>query len=215
MRSYSSNAGRGAQRTKRVVAGDGKLSARRPVSRVLCRTTEAVRRWPSISGRRSPDGSCGRPEGCAAHIVPANRGVALLFGLAPGRACLVSLHGPARRPDPASSLWRWSSPRGGWGLPTTLRWGARTFLTPAGLPRPTRSHPAVSLTPRFYPGSPISPAGGPPTRGRPPSPGRSPRCTWRRRGSSARGVRARRSSRPAGSGACAAPPPTAGAASRP
>src|SRR5215213_3721397 len=97
--------------------------------------------------RRLPDGSCGRPEGCAAHVLPASRVVALLFGLAPGRACRVSL----RRPKPpASSLWRWSSPRGGWELPTTLRWGARTFLTPLGLPRSARGHPAVSLTNGFY-----------------------------------------------------------------
>ena len=55
----------------RPVAGE--LSARRPVSRVLCRVAEAARRWPSIWGRRLPDGSCGRPEGCAAHVFPANR----------------------------------------------------------------------------------------------------------------------------------------------
>ena len=35
-----------------------------------------------------------------------------------------------RRPMSASSLWHWSSPRGGRALPATLRWGARTFLTP-------------------------------------------------------------------------------------
>lgn len=61
---------------------------------------------------------------------PGEPGIALLFGLAPGRACRVSL--PRRaNPTRASSLWRWSSPRGGRELPATLRCGARTFLTPA------------------------------------------------------------------------------------
>jgi len=68
-------------------------------------------------------------RGLGSAPVPANRVVALLFGLAPGRACRVSL-----RLSPASSLWRWSSPRGGRALPATLRWGARTFLTPIGCP---------------------------------------------------------------------------------
>ena len=30
-----------------------------------------MRRWPSIWGRRLPDGSCGRPEGSAAHLPPS------------------------------------------------------------------------------------------------------------------------------------------------
>jgi len=68
-------------------------------------------------------------RGLGSAPLPANRVVALLFGLAPGRACRVSL-----RPKPASSLWRWSSPRGGRVLPATSRCGARTFLTPAGCP---------------------------------------------------------------------------------
>src|SRR5436190_14494738 len=50
---------------------------------------------------------------------------ALLFGLAPARACRVSLPRLAAR---ASSLWRWSSPRGGRALPANLLCGARTFL---------------------------------------------------------------------------------------
>jgi hypothetical protein len=50
-------------------------------------------------------------------------GFALLFGLAPARACRVSL--PLAR---ASSLWRWSSPHGGRALPASLLCGARTFL---------------------------------------------------------------------------------------
>jgi hypothetical protein len=50
---------------------------------------------------------------------------ALLFGLAPARACLVSLPLANER---ASSLWRWSSPHGGRALPANLLYGARTFL---------------------------------------------------------------------------------------
>jgi len=46
---------------------------------------------------------------------------------------------------PASSLWHWSSPHGGRALPATLRWGARTFLTPIRSPGPTRDRPAASL----------------------------------------------------------------------
>ena len=87
-------------------------------------------------GRRSPDGSCSRPEGWAARLSPANRGCALLFGLAPGRVCRVSLR--PRQPASASSLWHWSSPLGGRELPATLRCGARTFLTPTGCPPSAR-----------------------------------------------------------------------------
>src|SRR5687768_7049952 len=50
-----------------------------------------------------------------------------LFGLAPARAC--PFHsGPSLATRPASSLWRWSSPRGGRVLPASLLCGARTFL---------------------------------------------------------------------------------------
>jgi len=53
-------------------------------------------------GRRLPDGSCGRPEGWAAHLSPdglPRTGCALLFGLAPGGVCRVSLRPPARAGD--------------------------------------------------------------------------------------------------------------------
>src|SRR6478736_6987324 len=68
-------------------------------------------------------------RGLGSAPAPGEPGIALLFGLAPGRACRVSL-----RLSPASSLWRWSSPRGGRELPATSRCGARTFLTPPGCP---------------------------------------------------------------------------------
>jgi hypothetical protein len=44
-----------------------------------------------------PDGSCGRPEGWAAHLSPGKPGCALLLGLAPGRVCPVSLRRPLAR----------------------------------------------------------------------------------------------------------------------
>ena len=47
------------------------MSARRSVSRVLSHRRRSARwGWPSICGRRSPDGSCGLPEGWAAHLSP-------------------------------------------------------------------------------------------------------------------------------------------------
>src|SRR4029079_943147 len=106
----------------------------RPVSRVLCLTVETARRWPSISGRRLPDGSCGRPEGWAAR--PSRRTGWSPSYLALLQVELAAFHSGAEAP--ASSLWRWSSPHGGRALPATLRWGARTFLTPPGCPGDAR-----------------------------------------------------------------------------
>jgi hypothetical protein len=88
---------------------------------------------------------------------PANRDA--LSYLALLRVELASFHPVAGLPATDSSLWRWSSPRGGRALPATLRRGARTFLTPAGRPA-ARDHPAASLTGAFYPG----PAAGPSSR---------------------------------------------------
>ena len=103
-----------------------KAPARRSVSRVLSR--------PCGAGtvihlrRRLPDVFSGRPESEATPLLPDLRPTALLFGLAPGRAC--PFHpAPFGFPNAAgSSLWRWSSPLGGRVLPATLRRGARTFL---------------------------------------------------------------------------------------
>src|SRR5439155_14083041 len=52
------------------------------------------------------------------------------------RVELAAFHSGAEAP--ASSLWRWSSPRGGRVLPATSRCGARTFLTPSGCPAGAR-----------------------------------------------------------------------------
>src|SRR5579862_3110125 len=87
-------------------------------------------------------------------------GCALLFGLAPGRVCRVS----PRRPEPAdSSLWHWSSPRGGRALPATLRWGARTFLEaspegPAARPSGRLAGPGILRPARAWNGrGPVRP----------------------------------------------------------
>ncbi len=82
----------------------------------------ASRGRSSICGRRSPDGSCGRPEGWAAHLSPRRTGVAPSY-LALLRVEFAAFHSAARlATEPAgSSLWHWSSPRGGRALPATLR----------------------------------------------------------------------------------------------
>ena len=84
-------------------AGAGQGREERSVSEAVCKPSSVPaacprRGWPSIWGRRLPDGSCGRPEGWAAHLSPSRlpAGYALLFGLAPGGVCLVSLRPPAR-----------------------------------------------------------------------------------------------------------------------
>ena len=66
---------RGLRRGRRARPGRMRAPARRPVSRVLYRGL-ASRRRSSIWGRRLPDGSCGRPEGWAAHLSPRRTGVA-------------------------------------------------------------------------------------------------------------------------------------------
>ena len=89
-----------------------------PVTRRLMRPTRGLGSAPLP--RRSPGPGC-----------------ALLFGLAPGGVCRVSLRHPTRRPATASSLWHWSSSHDGRALPATLRCGARTFLTSRrGYPAP-------------------------------------------------------------------------------
>ena len=80
----------GGPQVRRLPVGQGVSEAVCKPSSVPARLS-AHRGWPSIWGRRSPDGSCGRPEGWAAHLSPANghpyASCALLFGLAPGGVC--------------------------------------------------------------------------------------------------------------------------------
>src|SRR4029079_8464597 len=103
-------------------------SVSRVLSRSLARSRMAIHLGPPVARRLM------RPtRGLGSAPLPAvARGYALLFGLAPGGVCLVSLR---RRlaPAAASSLWHWSSSRDGRALPATLRCGARTFLTPFGV----------------------------------------------------------------------------------
>ena len=114
----------------------------RPVSRVLSRAEARGR--SSIWSAGHPTAHAADPRARAARPVPGRwPRHALLLGLAPGRVCRVSL----RRPKPpASSLWHWSSPRGGRGLPAALRCGARTFLTRSL----ARDRPAGSLARECY-----------------------------------------------------------------
>ena len=130
--------------TPRTIAGGpfthgiGEASARRSVSRVLSRGLAA-----------SGDGHPSRAVGCpTAHAADPRAGqrtspppTVARPRVAPSYLALLQVEfarftpsdGSRRRP--ASSLWHWSSPHGGRALPATLRWGARTFLTPpAGCP---------------------------------------------------------------------------------
>ena len=127
-------------------------SARPSVSRVLSRrlapSRMAIHLGPPVARRlMRPTRGLG-----SAPLPTVARGYALLFGLAPGGVCLVSLR---RRlaPAAASSLWHWSSSRDGRALPATLRCGARTFLTPFNgvAPDVARGHPTASLTSGVYP----------------------------------------------------------------
>ena len=85
------------------------------------------RRRSSISGRRSPDGSSGRPEDWAARPLPFERPVARTLEPRPpiwpcSEQSLPRFTYRSRvAPRPATSLWHWSSPRGGRALPATLR----------------------------------------------------------------------------------------------
>ena len=79
--------------------GPSEASARRSVSRVLSHGPCGAAGMAIHLGRRSPDDSCGLPEGWAAPLSPTHgrprAGCALLFDLAPGRVCRVSLRSTA------------------------------------------------------------------------------------------------------------------------
>ena len=123
-----------------VATGRARSRVERSASEAACKPSSVPRRAPrrrsSISTAGHPTAHAADPRAGQRTSPPANRGCALLFGLAPGRVCRVSLR-PGRS-RPASSLWHWSSPRGGRALPAALRCGARTFLTSAGCPASAR-----------------------------------------------------------------------------
>ena len=118
----------------------GEAPARRPVSRVLCRG--------SRRGGGHPSGAAGCPTAHAADpragqrtSPPADRGCALLFGLAPGGVCRVSL-----RPTGAGIVTValvLASRRTGVTRHPAL--GSSDFPHAARLTRPTRDRPAASL----------------------------------------------------------------------
>ena len=84
------------------------------------------RRRSSIYGRRLPDGSSGRPEDWAARPLPPERPVSRTLEPRPpiwpcSEQSLPRFTPCPSCPGPGSSLWHWSSPRGGRALPATLR----------------------------------------------------------------------------------------------
>ena len=74
--------------------------ARRPVSRVLYRGSRRGDGHPS-GAAGGPTARAADPRGWAARLSPADRGCALLFGLAPGGVCRVS---PVSGPRPARGI---------------------------------------------------------------------------------------------------------------
>jgi hypothetical protein len=152
----------GARGRRRFIGGRvsrprSKASARRPVSRVLShRRAEARRRgWPSICVRRSPDGSCGRPEGWAAHLSPAP---VTRCGLRPPIWPCSGWSLPRFTPpsDPRAGRRHrhcGTGPRlttdGRYPPPCAEELGLSSPCRQAAPPAP-RDHPTASLTARFY-----------------------------------------------------------------
>jgi hypothetical protein len=105
------------------------VSARRSVRRVLSRgprrgAVTVIHLGPPVARRlMRPTRGLRRRAG-----VPVARNASSYLALL--RVELASFHPAAGFPPAGSSLWRWSSPRGGRALPATLRRRARTFLTP-------------------------------------------------------------------------------------
>ena len=166
------------------VLSDVTMPARWPVSRVLCRARERGDGHPS---RVPVTRHLKRPT--------RGRGDAPLPRPEPRTPSYLALHRvelarftPARRQKPpaGSSLWRWSSPRGGRALPATPRRGARTFLVRSG--RSLRTRPSGHLAGTLH-----SSAGAPTVRRQARlRPGSRPRGAPPRPGRRARGWRARR-----------------------
>ena len=111
-----------------------------PVSRVLSRTAGMVIHL----GRRLPDASCGRPEGGATRPCAARATRALLFGLAPGRACPFHPAGPKPRPTRLCGAGPRLAADGSYPLPCVVVLG---LSSGDGLPRHTR--PSSHLTGRW------------------------------------------------------------------
>ena len=126
------------------------IHLRPPVARRLVRPTRELRRRAGVPASRD-----------ALSYLALLRVELARFTPAPG--C----------PAAGSSLWRWSSPRGGRALPATLRRGARTFLTP-----PVARRRATVRSPR-WPADSTAPRGKRPgtadrrARGGPPRPRRT------------------------------------------
>ena len=133
----------------------GEASARRSVSRVLSRRAEARRRrWPSICGRRSPDGSCGRPEGWAAHLSPAGHPVRVAPSyLALLRVEFAAFHSAVRPESRARHRHCGTGPRlatdGRYPPPCAEELGLSSRRDRVA-PAVPRSHPTASLTGGFY-----------------------------------------------------------------
>ena len=144
-------------------------------SEATCKPSSVQRRAPrgrsSIYGRRLPAAFSGRPEGRATPPVPVAEATVPPSYLALLRVEFARFtRRPGSRRDGGSSLWHWSSPRGGRVLPATLRRGARTFLAPPGHPRGPR--PSGRLAGRWMLRAPMRtrPAAPPGPSGRPPRP---------------------------------------------
>ncbi len=131
------------------------------VSEAVCKPSSvpsrltAGRGWPSIWGRRSPDGSCGRPEGWAAHLSLVDgrppTSCALLFGLAPGGVC--PFHSGRRLAPPSGIVTValvLASRRAGVTRHPALRSSDFPHAARRVAPSSTRSHPTASLTVRCY-----------------------------------------------------------------
>ncbi len=148
------------QRAAATAAAEAPMSGAGGASEAAC--TPGSVPLPEGRGDGHPSGAAGRPaahaadpRAPAARRCPGGPGRALLFGLAPGRACRVS----PRRRSPGRGLVSVAL------VLASRRTGVTRYPAPwspdvphaAGCPA-TRDRPAASLTPRFYPAAPRSSA---------------------------------------------------------
>ncbi len=138
-------------RMTRVRGASAWTGARQSASETVCKPSPVP---PLARRRRSSiwDRGCPRPR--AADPRTRRRRPVHARPRAPCRSSYLALHQvelarftrSGRQADPTdSSLWRWSSPRGGRALPATLRRGARTFLVTDRSPCRSRDRPTDSL----------------------------------------------------------------------